>query len=326
MAKKAPQKKAPVNKSAKKTAPPQAVPKLVSAKKPAASKVVQPVKKTDKKVGGNSNFIESATKSTRRAALKSATKTAAKPKMVTHESTPSPVQNRNRDDSSEIKKFTKLGKLSPHSERTSGSKAENTTRPNNDKLSSNKQFEENSAEKNSNTQKNLLKNATKQQFSGKIDTVSITESLSKMIKNIEQKRQSSKSTDKKRIDKSVHDKKFTAKSHNYELQKNPKMKHTPLINLFDLSKKHEFTNSDVILALIEIALNSDCYSIPKYSGKSNNFWEEVVQYNELKRLFQFYRPETIKKYWRLINYKNNSENAAKIVKQNKRLIDEQNPK
>ena len=169
----------------------------------------------------------------------------------------------------------------------------------------------------------LLKpQSTKQQFSG-VDTKQISNELSKMIEIADKKIQSSKSTKKKRI--TAHEKKFTAKDHNFQLRKDPKRSHVPIIDLFELSKKIDYTNSDVILAIIEIALFSDCYSIP-YSFKSNHFWEEIVQYNELKRIFQFYRPETLKKYFRLINYHGNAENTAKIVKQHKNLLDDKGSK
>ena len=114
----------------------------------------------------------------------------------------------------------------------------------------------------------LLKpQSTKQQFSG-VDTKQISNELSKMIEIADKKIQSSKSTKKKRI--TAHEKKFTAKDHNFQLRKDPKRSHVPIIDLFELSKKIDYTNSDVILAIIEIALFSDCYSIP-YSFKSNHF-------------------------------------------------------
>ena len=50
---------------------------------------------------------------------------------------------------------------------------------------------------------NLIRNSSKQQFSGRVDTVSISEDLSKMIKNIEAKRQSSRSTEKRRVSNKV---------------------------------------------------------------------------------------------------------------------------
>lgn len=173
---------------------------------------------------------------------------------------------------------------------------------------------------------NLIRNSSKQQFSGRVDTVSISEDLSKMIKNIEAKRQSSRSTEKRRVSNKVADKKFTAKSHNYQLKKDSKYKPSSLlIDLFELPKKMETSHSDLILAIIEIGLHWQYYCLSS-NMKSTAFWEEIIQYNELKRLFQFYRPETLRKYWSWINYKNNAEKCADIVKQNQRLINENNIK
>ena len=82
-----------------------------------------------------------------------------------------------------------------------------------------------------------------------------------------------------------YEKKFTAEQHDFKLQKNHKIHCNKLINLFEINNQIDFTHSDVILAIIEIALNSDYYCIP-YSTKSNHFWEEVVKYDELKRIFK----------------------------------------
>lgn len=293
---------------------------LKSAKKSAATENTQIGYKGGKKDDNKAEPIKEV-KESRRGAKKIVHKSETKQKVVTHESTPSPKLNKSeRQESSETKRFKKLAF---DSKNDSGSKADCTTRPNNDTISG-KLLEENSNTNKKSASENILKSTAKKQFSGKIDTASVNDDLSKLIKKIDQNRQSSKSTEKKRIVRST-EKKFSAKSHNYELQK-IKGKHTPIINLFELAHKHEFTNSDVILALIEIALHAEFYSIPKIAGKVSSFWEEIVQYNELKRLFQFYRPETLKKYWRLISYKNSAEKASAIVKQNKRLIDEQNPK
>lgn len=171
---------------------------------------------------------------------------------------------------------------------------------------------------------NIIKKSTKQQFSGRVDTKTISNEVTRMIEDIEKKK-GSKSDSKVKKER-VHEKKFTAKEFNYKLTKNLKMKdHAPFINLFELSKKLEFTNTDILLAIIEIGVNHEYYSIP-YSTKSTLFWEEIVQFDELKRLFQFLRPETIKKYYRLISYKNKSEDAAQIIKDNKKLLDSKKTK
>lgn len=173
----------------------------------------------------------------------------------------------------------------------------------------------------------IIRKSTKQQFSGKVDTQSISDEISKIIKKIEHKKQlkQDERRESRKLRKADYDKKFTAKNHNYELQKASNMTVNHFIDIFELSEKIEYKNSDIILAIIEIALNSAFYKIP-YSNRSNHFWEEVVLYNQLKRLFQFYRPETIKKYWRLINYKNNAEKCADVVISSKKFIDEKNPK
>jgi hypothetical protein len=171
------------------------------------------------------------------------------------------------------------------------------------------------------------RNSVNQQLSGKADVKEVSEELGKLIQKVELKKtKKGSSSDKKDNKSKTPEKKFQAKMFGYNLQKNSKMTaHTPFINLFELATKGEYTNSDVVLAIIEIAQNHEYYSIP-YSSKGNHFWEEIVQFNELRRLFQFYRPETIKKYWRLLNYKDKAEAAAVMVKANKVLLEDKKPK
>lgn len=176
------------------------------------------------------------------------------------------------------------------------------------------------------SQETYLKKSAKQQVSGKVDTQSISDELSKIIKRLEVKKvqQTSKSpTDKKGSSK--HKQKITAKLVNYTLQKNPKNKSNVVIDLFELAKKQEFNNSDVLLAIIEIAYHRTCYIFPD-SPKSNSFWEEIVQFNEFKRLFQFYRPETLKKYWRYLSYKQCFVHGISILQKKKKFLDDKKPK
>jgi hypothetical protein len=177
------------------------------------------------------------------------------------------------------------------------------------------------------SQESLLKRSAKQQISGKVDTQSISEELSKIMKKIEVKKfESSKSPPKTGQRSSKHKQKVTAKSQNYTVHKNPKVKsYVPIIELQHIPNKQEFNNTDIILAILEIGYHRECYIFPN-SPKSNSFWEEIVQFNEFKRIFQFYRPETLKKYWRLLSYKNTLPNAIRIINDNKKFLDEKKPK
>mgnify|MGYP006927984905 FL=1 len=64
----------------------------------------------------------------------------------------------------------------------------------------------------------------------------------------------------------------------------------------------------------------------RHRRKSTSFWEEIVQFNELKKLFQFLRPDTLKKYWRHLNYKNSHISAINLLKRYKGFLDEKKPK
>jgi hypothetical protein len=178
------------------------------------------------------------------------------------------------------------------------------------------------------SQESFMRKSAQQQVSGKVDTQSISEELSKLIKKIEVKKVQGSSispTDKTKKGSSKHKQKVTAKSVGYTVKLNPKNKATPVINLFDLAKKNEYNNTDIILTIIEIAYHRDCYIFPS-SPKSNSFWEEIVQFNEFKRIFQFLRPETLKKYWRLLSWKDSMGYAIKIIEKHKKFLDEKKPK
>lgn len=175
------------------------------------------------------------------------------------------------------------------------------------------------------SQESFIKISAKQQISGKVDTQSISDQLSKIMKKIEVKKvQSSKSpTDKPRS--RSHKQKITAKSQNFTLNKNPKMKTTPICDLFELSKKSEYNSSEIIMAIMEIGQHHQCYILPD-CPKSNSFWEEIIQFNEFKKIFQFYRPETLKKYWRLLSWKDCLVHGIRLVKYHKKFLDEKKPK
>jgi hypothetical protein len=166
--------------------------------------------------------------------------------------------------------------------------------------------------------------SAKKLYSG-VDTKVISQEISKMMNVIDKKIQSSKTTEKKRTHSRSNKNKTTAKSHNYQLHANIKESRTSVVDLFELAKKVEYTNADVLLAIIELSTNKNYYSLNS-SEKTNSFWEEVVQYNELKRLFQFFTPKTLKKYTIYISYKDLNLKIAELIKANKKLLDERKTK
>lgn len=166
------------------------------------------------------------------------------------------------------------------------------------------------------------------QLSQKADTKSISEELTKLIKKLEVKKviSTTKSPSDSKPRSRSKKQRITAKSQNYTLAKN--MKYTTqekVVDLFLISKKPQYNSTDIILGILELGLHHQCYILPN-SPKSTSFWEEIVQFNELKRLFQFLRPDTLKKYWRHLSYKNTAAKAIILLKDYRDFLDEKKPK
>ena len=143
-----------------------------------------------------------------------------------------------------------------------------------------------------------------------------------VIKKIEDKKRMKKTekiTGKTKKGKSTALVTHTAKDFDFILQKNPNSKTKPFINLEDLSKHHDITYSDILLALLEVGKNSDSYLFA-YSSKSRCFWEDVLQYTILKKIFIDFKAETLRKYWNELS-KYDSDNATDLIKKNKSYLD-----
>ena len=111
-----------------------------------------------------------------------------------------------------------------------------------------------------------------------------------------------------------------AKYYNYELQRNPNVKTEPIINLEALSKNKVINYSDVLLSLIEVAENPSSYYFP-YSPKSKSFWNDILQYKPLKKIFEGFKAETLRKYWAELS-KHDSESSTDLIRKNKSYLDQ----
>ena len=79
-------------------------------------------------------------------------------------------------------------------------------------------------------------------------------------------------------------------------------------------------NSDLILIILEICLNSSQFGIDK-DNSSRAFWEEVGQINQLKPITSKFKTETLRKYWRTIR---ETKKFRKIITETKRYKNELN--
>ena len=155
------------------------------------------------------------------------------------------------------------------------------------------------------------------------DAQRISQEVEEVIKRIEDKKKLKKEgklLDKKRKrGDSQALVTHTAEDFDYILQKNPNAKVKPFINLEDLSKHHLITYSDILLALLEVGQNTESYLFA-YSSKSRTFWNDILQYKVLKKIFADFKAETLRKYWCELS-KYDTEDATDLIKKHKSYLD-----
>ena len=73
------------------------------------------------------------------------------------------------------------------------------------------------------------------------------------------------------------------------------------VNLNEVNKKkNQITSLEILLSIIEVAQHGQFYNIEN-SNRSVQFWKKVSEMPTCDNIFNSYRPETIRKYWRFIN-------------------------
>ena len=96
-----------------------------------------------------------------------------------------------------------------------------------------------------------------------------------------------------------------------------------IINIKDL--KVPLNNTQIILMLLEICLNSSNYGI-NLDNSSRLFWEKIAEKkNEFSVLEQF-KPETLRKYWRRLRTTKKYKQIISDVKEYENKLNEQNMK
>ena len=161
-------------------------------------------------------------------------------------------------------------------------------------------------------------------FSYGVNTQEITEEIEKIFKRIEDKKRAKgdikllgKKSSKK--GKEIHSIKRTAKDYGYELQHNPNMSPSDFVDINELSTHPVIYNTEILLTLVEVAANSNYYLID-FSNRSKMFWEDVIQYKPLARIFDGYKSETLRKYWRILS-KFEPEKISDLVKKHKKFLE-----
>ena len=92
-----------------------------------------------------------------------------------------------------------------------------------------------------------------------------------------------------------------------------------IIDISSLVNKESLKNSDYILVIIEICQNARKYKLG-FSNTSKNFWDEVMEKEEIGKILRLFKAETIRKYWRVIREAKATEKIIEIVKENSDII------
>ena len=84
-------------------------------------------------------------------------------------------------------------------------------------------------------------------------------------------------------------------------------------------------NSDMILFILELCINSSQFNL-KGDNSSRKFWEEVGKIELLSPILKIFKPETLRKYWRLLRNIKKPKKIMDIMKENNNILDNENIK
>ena len=93
-----------------------------------------------------------------------------------------------------------------------------------------------------------------------------------------------------------------------------------IIDPYIVNNKKIITNSDLILCILELCINSKEYGF-KYKTKSRAFWEEIIKKNNLKQIFVNFKPDTLKKYWSYLAELKEYNKIVELINEYKDIID-----
>jgi hypothetical protein len=85
------------------------------------------------------------------------------------------------------------------------------------------------------------------------------------------------------------------------------------------------SNTDMIMFILELCLNSSQFNL-KGDNSSRKFWEEVGKLKELSPITNIFKPETLRKYWRLLRNIKKPKKIINILNEHKNLINNENIK
>ena len=92
-----------------------------------------------------------------------------------------------------------------------------------------------------------------------------------------------------------------------------------IIDLNELSNNEKIYNSDIILSILEICTYNKRYNY-ECSNNTKSFWERVVKEEVLKKIFKNFKPETLRKYWKIIREAGDVNRYIEVVKNSTKFI------
>lgn len=96
----------------------------------------------------------------------------------------------------------------------------------------------------------------------------------------------------------------------------------PLIDFAEISKKSRaLKNSEILLAIIEIATNPQAYGLVG-SIKSRPFWDKLNEISDFKKILAIFKTETLRKYWRLLSEISSQKKVVDLIIKHKETINQ----
>ena len=152
-------------------------------------------------------------------------------------------------------------------------------------------------------------------------------------KSVLKSEQDADTNKKKKEEKAPDTEKMKVEEENEDKNNKNKYDYSHIINIEETLSKYsnnntdnnnsnniEIPNSDLILIMLEICLNSSKYGLDK-DNSSRAFWEDVGKLKQLKPITDKFKTETLRKYWRTFR---EAKKYKKIISETKRYKDELN--
>ena len=93
-----------------------------------------------------------------------------------------------------------------------------------------------------------------------------------------------------------------------------------IVDVNEIMKKDNLKNSEYILCIFEVCTNKKSYKLYN-TDTTRKFWDEVMEHEIFKKIFDAFKGETLRKYWRCIREANNNKKYIQLVKEYSDIID-----